>query len=591
MEDFVFARSNGKMAFALVFVLIAVVFATAVPVTAARYGYGYEDVVSKSVPWNGGLPAWDMLADLQGKYRQLFDKTRDVPPERLMKIAEGKAREGDEESAAVLYAVVCRSVMGSSSEQDKTMFAMACLGMGDCYYARGNYPEALDQYVRGLEVYETCARKDKVGMFYNNMGIIYCTFLDYEKGVDLYKKGYECAKKHGDIATEYKLLANLLGVSIYLGDVKEARKYYAASERLRDRNDNEKTFMSRYSNGFILMAEKKYDKAAEVLRSAYGYGQSHGISPRYICAVGQLMYRTYMIKENADSVRHYLNLCMQIAKKHDIKHLFIEILNDYSKLYEYLGDTAKAQDYKSRYLLFKDSVLGRREFNIAKNRQFVYEMKKINDEIAGLYATDRLKQRTIKLQMIVVVIASVCALITLAFLVVIYLQKKKLGESYKSLYEINRNITEELERKKNAGDGQCEKYRSSKIDRGQKDRLAADITRVMEETLDFCRDDFSLETLARLVDSNSKYVSQVINESFGKNFTSFINEYRIRLACAKLNDTEKYGNLTISAIAEEVGFKSHAQFIRVFKKITGITPSLYQKMSNSEKNDGNNDAS
>ena len=44
-------------------------------------------------------------------------------------------------------------------------------------------------------------------------------------------------------------------------------------------------------------------------------------------------------------------------------------------------------------------------------------------------------------------------------------------------------------------------------------------------------------------------------------------------------DTAKYGNYTIQAIAESVGYKSHSSFIKVFRKITGIPPSIYQKMA------------
>ena len=123
------------------------------------------------------------------------------------------------------------------------------------------------------------------------------------------------------------------------------------------------------------------------------------------------------------------------------------------------------------------------------------------------------------------------------------------------------------------------KYQTSSLNKEQKQVLADAISNVMETTRQFCEPDFSLEKLATLVNSNSKYVSQVINEMYQKNFSNYVNDYRIREARIRLMDIEHYGNYTIKAIAESLGYKSHATFINVFRKITGITPSIYQKMA------------
>ena len=52
----------------------------------------------------------------------------------------------------------------------------------------------------------------------------------------------------------------------------------------------------------------------------------------------------------------------------------------------------------------------------------------------------------------------------------------------------------------------------------------------------------------------------------------------------RLVDTETYGCYNIHGIAESVGYKSTSNFISAFKKVTGMTPSLYKKMAMEEKN-------
>jgi len=75
----------------------------------------------------------------------------------------------------------------------------------------------------------------------------------------------------------------------------------------------------------------------------------------------------------------------------------------------------------------------------------------------------------------------------------------------------------------------------------------------------------------------------VINEVYGKNFKTYINEFRIQEACRRLSDIEHYGNMTIQAIYEAVGFQSAASFIAAFKRSMGMTPSTYQRLAREQQ--------
>ncbi|MDE5703322.1 MAG: AraC family transcriptional regulator, partial [Bacteroidales bacterium] len=117
------------------------------------------------------------------------------------------------------------------------------------------------------------------------------------------------------------------------------------------------------------------------------------------------------------------------------------------------------------------------------------------------------------------------------------------------------------------------------VHQAQRDKIANDIMRIMETTDDYCAMDYNIDKLAASIHSNARYVSEVINDTFGRNFRDLLNEYRIKVAMVRLNDIEHYGHLTIQAISESVGYKSQATFITAFTKFTGLKPSLYQKLS------------
>ena len=52
----------------------------------------------------------------------------------------------------------------------------------------------------------------------------------------------------------------------------------------------------------------------------------------------------------------------------------------------------------------------------------------------------------------------------------------------------------------------------------------------------------------------------------------------------------KYGDIkgiihfaASKAVGESVGYRSHATFVNIFRRITGLTPSLYQKMAETDR--------
>ncbi len=87
--------------------------------------------------------------------------------------------------------------------------------------------------------------------------------------------------------------------------------------------------------------------------------------------------------------------------------------------------------------------------------------------------------------------------------------------------------------------------------------------------------DISLAQMAAIFDTNTKYLSEVINKYKKKNFNAYINELRISYIVSKLKSDPKYLNYKVSYLAEECGFSSHSIFSAAFKSATGITPNVF----------------
>lgn len=92
--------------------------------------------------------------------------------------------------------------------------------------------------------------------------------------------------------------------------------------------------------------------------------------------------------------------------------------------------------------------------------------------------------------------------------------------------------------------------------------------------------DLSLEAIAAHSLINSCELSRKFKKETGSTITEYINKQRIAEAVALL----KNENISITDIAYRVGFNDINYFIRVFKKIEGITPSEYRKSKAKNEN-------
>lgn len=86
---------------------------------------------------------------------------------------------------------------------------------------------------------------------------------------------------------------------------------------------------------------------------------------------------------------------------------------------------------------------------------------------------------------------------------------------------------------------------------------------------------YSAKQLAEELRTNTRYISAVINLRFQQNYSSLINEYRIKKALYMLIDS-RYQDKTIEEIGNMVGFANRQSFYAAFYRQKGITPKEYR---------------
>lgn len=120
---------------------------------------------------------------------------------------------------------------------------------------------------------------------------------------------------------------------------------------------------------------------------------------------------------------------------------------------------------------------------------------------------------------------------------------------------------------------QVTQLESTKLD-SEDERLLTKLNEYMQNEKPYLNADITIGDLATEINTNTKYLSKVINQTVANNFNDYINKLRVKEVEKRFyqGDHESY---TFLSLALESGFNSKATFNRAFKKYTGKSPREY----------------
>ena len=106
---------------------------------------------------------------------------------------------------------------------------------------------------------------------------------------------------------------------------------------------------------------------------------------------------------------------------------------------------------------------------------------------------------------------------------------------------------------------------------------AVRLSKVMEVIDDCIRkqymEDLSMQEMARQMNYSEAYFCKLFKQCFGQNFTSYLTEYRVKEAKKLLAQP----TFNVKDVGRAVGYGDANYFAKVFKRITGVSPSEYRQ--------------
>ena len=104
------------------------------------------------------------------------------------------------------------------------------------------------------------------------------------------------------------------------------------------------------------------------------------------------------------------------------------------------------------------------------------------------------------------------------------------------------------------------------------DSKSAIIDNIKSYVLSNLEYDHTLSEISSLFFYNEAYLGRLFLRETGESFKDYLNKERVSRAKLLLRSA-----LSVTEVAERVGYNSVAYFNRIFKKLTGYTPSEYRK--------------
>ena len=493
--------------------------------------------------------------------------------EQLMKEGRDYFEKREAGKALPRFLIVAERYQDNDSREQKELSIRALNNAGCVYkYLYYDYPQAYEYFTRAYSLCEESGYESflptvlvNLGDLLNDYGLTYNSSSMLEEAGKLFDECFRIAietKNWELLTTSFFNLSNL-NYGIDLSKYKEI----FSSEIPASTPDIE--FVRLQYEGIKNLQEKKYAQARDCFERQLSAITTHWEASRDTICVYMNMAETYKREKDYGAQGEYLKLSLEKASSEELIDLEVDIARQLTECYKELGDKEQSEKYHDLYLKKSEEIHDARLASIGE-LQYITNFKKEEAKARK----EALKNRYL---LVLVIALVIILLIIVTASILIWRNNKKLKSTNQSLYE-KYNLLLQTEKKRSE-----EKYSGSNLDEAKKMELIERIKEVMNDPDQICREDFTSKELAQLVDSNTTYVSQVINETYGLSFSTLLGNSRVKLVCRRLREGSQYDNFTIEGIANSVGFKSRTAFINAFKREVGLTPSQYIRMADAER--------
>lgn len=329
-------------------------------------------------------------------------------------------------------------------------------------------------------------------------------------------------------------------------------KAYKATQRI-DSIGNKPMVSNHYRKSELNYYKKDYKKALSFANKM----PSNINDKNFNSSLFNIKAKVYSKLKNHDSAIYYSNKLVNtdIGLKYDSGEIYTVLAESYYVL----------NKIDSAYKYSQLSLKTYNNLNLQKNLTInVLNENQLSQAIALNKSIEK-KRQSLKNKLIITILIAISFIALLTFYT--YRKRKILNKKIET-------FKKQLE--KSQVSNTTKKEPINTINDVTTNRILTDLVNLENSTI-FLDKDFSLSVLAKLLSTNTSYLSKIINEYKQKTFKQYLIDLRINVLIKSLEENPILRKHSIEALAESIGYSNASSFTRIFKNHTGISPSQYLK--------------
>jgi len=444
----------------------------------------------------------------------------------------------------------------ASKEKSESLICKSQIELGKQYYYKNNLVDALINYKRADSLNQSLENQLFEIKIRHGKAVIELEKNELPSAKELFDLNlayYKTQKQINEYPKEYIL--TILGASQYFMRTDSLEKgFKIVNDGIIQSLD---LGLSEQYNTLVLFSanyqiiQQNYSAAIDSISKVFSSNQLY-FKQNLASAHTSIIY-AYLQLGDLDSALQYLKDLENLFEDHK------EVIPALKQSYSLIGDYYKEnQDFKEESFYRNmqvelDSILNENNLKMMRNlEKLENNINIVPDKASSSYPF---------------------------FLGIFILSSLLLMYIYKRIF-LNRTYQKQKENK-SLSDKTHDQAKPLEIDTKIVDKILNGLQKFEKDKL-FLDANCSLASTSNFLNSNTLYVSKVINSAKQKKFRTYINDLRIDFLVEKLNSNPIYAQYTLKALSDECGFKSVRSFSIAFKDKVGCSPKEY--ISKKEKN-------
>lgn len=480
-------------------------------------------------------------------------------------------------SKALLYADSAMVLLKNKKDSlSMSNLAKLYTNKSNIFNNQGLFIEAIECNLKAIELTDKTGEKNRKEINYLNMGNSFGYLREYDKAIKYFYMAENTAKENKN---NYMLIKALNNLASMYDKKKEYRRSVEINLKLVDFLDslhieNKKVLaFVTLSQSYNMLGKTK--KVEEFLEKSLKTAEKYNDESLKLLAYTN--YEILMIKHG--KIKQgiiYADKALKIAKAQNNLNSLIDIYQSKYRAYEKTGQLDSSIYYLKKYQDLKESIENEKVKKDIYNLEIKYRTAEKEKENQKLQFENTLQKNKIKQTRKTRDIFLFSLILAFILLSIIFNLLKRKNKIYKILVkQFNELKEKEKELKIVKKQLNYSENRESAFTDEKKEELLSKIENEFEINKIY-KENISLQKLAEKLNTNTSYLSGIINNIYKTSFSDFLNHYRIQEAVDLFNNPD-FIYYSTEAIGKESGFNSDKTFVRAFKKHIGVTPSYFRK--------------